>query len=105
MWAIARYFSSPAPPLGKGTTHLARADGHKPDVCLSMVGGADGALEGCHVARAEKESDSRLGPAGLTRRQWAGDAKRVTLDESGQQLFMEVQHSIVVKLQHHRALD
>jgi hypothetical protein len=70
-----------------------------------MVSDAGGAPEGCHVARAEKDGDGRLGPAGLTRRQWAGDAKRVTFDESGQQLFVEVQHSIVVKLQHHRALD
>jgi hypothetical protein len=60
--------------------------------------------EGCHFARAEDDGDCGFGPAGLARRQWARDAKRVTIDESGQNLFPEIEYSFVVELQHHRAV-
>jgi hypothetical protein len=70
-----------------------------------MIAGAGGSSEGCHLARAECDRDGAFRPAGLARRPWARDAKRVTLDESGQELFGEVERSIVVMLQQHRAFD
>jgi hypothetical protein len=62
-------------------------------------------LEGSHLTRTEADGDRGFRPAGLARRPWAGDAKRVTLDESGQNLLVEVEHAFVVELQHHRAVD
>jgi hypothetical protein len=70
-----------------------------------MIAGAGGSREGCHLARAERDRDGAFRPAGLARWPSARDAKRVTLDESGQELFVEVERSIVVKLQQDRALD
>jgi hypothetical protein len=70
-----------------------------------MIGGAGGSREGSHLARTEADGDRGFHPAGLARRRWARDAKRVALDESGQDLFVQVDHSFVVELQHHRALD
>jgi hypothetical protein len=70
-----------------------------------MLAGAGGSPEASHLARTEHDRDRGFGPAGLTRRQWPRDAKRVTLDESGQDLLVEVEHSFVVELQQHRAVD
>jgi hypothetical protein len=70
-----------------------------------MRAGAGGSHEGSHVARTEADGDRGFRPAGLAGRPWAGDAKRVTLTESGQDLLVEVEHSIVVELQQHRAVD
>ena len=70
-----------------------------------MIGGAGGSREGSHLARTEADGDRGFHPAGLARRRWAGNAKRVTLDESGQDLFLEVEHSFVVEVQHDRAFD
>jgi hypothetical protein len=63
-----------------------------------MIGGAGGSREGCYLARAERDRDRGFGPAGFARRRWARDAKHLTLKESGEELFVEVEHSIVVKL-------
>jgi hypothetical protein len=70
-----------------------------------MVGGTGGSREDSHSARAEADGDRGFHPAGLARRARAGDAKRVTLDESGQELFLKVEHSFVVEVQHDRAFD
>jgi hypothetical protein len=70
-----------------------------------MLGGAGRSREGSHLAGADADGDRGFRPAALARRPWARDAKRVTLDEPGQDLLVEAEHAFVIELQHHCAVD